>query len=205
MFESFRKAASDKYIGGCIFVDHTSGYVHVEFKFVFSANETICAKQNLEHFAFNNGVIPITYLRDSGVFKANKFVQHSCDHNQKIQYCGTNAHHQNGVTERANCTISNMGRAMLLYALVHLKQGIKSSMWLITVKYATYVSNILPRASNISPSDSITTQFHVVFDNHFSTVPSIAREEDPPSNWSDLCVKQTEYIPIDTPAQLSPK
>ena len=98
-YDSFGKATSDQYIGGCIFVDHSSGFVHVEFQLGFSAIETIRAKQNFEKFSFNNGVIPLTYLTDSGAFKANKFVQHIRDNNQKIQYCGTNAHHQNGVAE----------------------------------------------------------------------------------------------------------
>ena len=30
-FDSYGKATSDKYIVGCIFVDHASGYVHVKF------------------------------------------------------------------------------------------------------------------------------------------------------------------------------
>ena len=127
-FDSFGKSTSDQYIGGCIFVDHASGYVHVEFQLGFSAIETIRAKQNFEKFAFNQGVIPTTYLTDSGAFKANKFVTHIRDHNQKIQYCGTNAHHQNGVAERSILTISNMARAMLLHASGRWKHGIDPSM-----------------------------------------------------------------------------
>lgn len=271
-FDSFGKATSDKYIGGCIFVDHASGYVHIEFQLGFSAIETIRAKQNFEKFAFNNGVIPITYLTDSGAFKANKFVQHIRDNNQKIQYCGTNAHHQNGVAERAIRTISNMARAMLLHAASHWRHGIDSSMWPMAVQYAAHVYNSLPRANNISPSDiffgtrvpshklqnihvwgcpvyvlnpslqagqkiprweprskrglfcglsnvhssevpqvlnlttgSITTQFHVVFDDLFTTVHSIERENEPPSHWNDLCLENTELIPMDNPAPLSPE
>ena len=270
-FDSYGKATSDKYIGGCIFVDHASGYVHVEFQLGFSAIETIRAKQNFEKFAFNNGVILITYLTDSGAFKANNFVQHLRDRNQKIQYCGTNAHHQNGVAERAIRTISNMARGMLLYAPAHWKHRVDSTMWPMAVQYATYVYNILSQSNNISPSDlfygatvprhklqnmhvrgcpvyvlnptlqagkiprweprskrgvfcglstvhssevpqvlnlttgSITTQFYVVFDDLFTIVHSVEREEEPPSQWQDLCLEQTEYIPIDTPPPLSPE
>ena len=152
-FDSFGKATSDQYIGGCIFVDHASGYVHIEFQLGFSAIETIRAKQNFEKFAFDNGVTPLTYLTDSGAFKANKFVTHIRDHNQKIQYCGTNAHHQNGVAERAIRTISNMARAMILHSSAHWKQGIDPSMWPMAVKYASYLYNHLPRSNEISPSD----------------------------------------------------
>ncbi len=152
-FDSFGKATSDQYIGGCIFVDHASGYVHVEFQLGFSTIDTTQAKQNFEKYAFNNGVIPLTYLTDSGAFKENKFVQHIRKHTQKIQYCGTNAHHQNGVTERAICTISNIACAMLLHALAHWKHGIDSLMWPIAVQYATYTYNILPRLNGICIND----------------------------------------------------
>ena len=64
--------------------------------------------------------------------------------------------------------------------------------------FGTLHSSEVPQVLNLS-TGSITTQYHVVFDDLFSTVPSIAREEEPPSNWSDLCLEQTEFIPIDTP------
>ena len=35
MFDSFGKATSDQYIGGCIFVDNASGFVRVEFQLFF--------------------------------------------------------------------------------------------------------------------------------------------------------------------------
>ena len=109
-------------------MDHASGFVRVEFQLGFSAIETIRATQNFEKFAFNNGVIHLTYLTDSGAFKANNFVQHIRDTPQKIQYCGTNAHHQNGVAEIAIRTISNMARAMILHASSHWKYGIDSTI-----------------------------------------------------------------------------
>ena len=80
-------------------------------------------------------------------------MQHIRDNNQKIQYCGTNAHHQNGVAERAIQIISNMARAMILNAGAHLKHGIDSTMWPLAVQYPTYVYNNLPRHNNIYPSD----------------------------------------------------
>ena len=43
-FDSFSKATSDQYIGGCIFVDYASGFVRVEFQLGSSAIETIHAK-----------------------------------------------------------------------------------------------------------------------------------------------------------------
>ena len=82
-------------------MDHGSGYLHVEHQLGFSAIETIRANQNFEKHALDSGVIILSYLTDSGAFKASKFVDHIRNSAQRIRYCGTNAHHQNGVAERS--------------------------------------------------------------------------------------------------------
>ena len=40
-YDSFGKTSSDQYVGGCIFVDHMSGYIHVEPQLGFSTSESI--------------------------------------------------------------------------------------------------------------------------------------------------------------------
>jgi len=160
-FDSYGKPSSDVFIGGAIFVDHGSGFIHVEHQVGFSAIETIRAKQDFERMCMDNGVVVQSYLTDSGAFKAtNQFVSHIRNHQQRIQYCGTNAHHQNGVAERSIQTISNMARALL-------------------------------------QTGSITTQYHVVHDDHFSTVASIGPNDEPPDHWEQLCLENSTYIPVD--------
>ena len=44
-YTSFGKTTSDQYVGGCTFVDHMSGYIHVEHQLGFSGSETIRAKK----------------------------------------------------------------------------------------------------------------------------------------------------------------
>jgi len=264
IYTSFGKTTSDQYVGGCIFVDHASGYIHVEHQLGFSSSETIRAKQNYEQFAMGHGVIVTSYLADNGTFKANQFVSHLREHNQKVQYCGVNAHHQNGVAERSIATVSNMARAMLLHASTRWKTGIDSSLWPMAVHYATYIYNHLPNDHGIAPADvftgsqiprhklrdlhvwgcpvfvldpklqqgqklprweprsrrgvflglstthssdvplvlnlqtgSISSQFHVVFDDLFSTVASIGADDEPPSFWEELCLTSTHQIPLD--------
>ena len=263
--DSYGKPSSDKFKGGCIFVDHGSGYLHVEHQLGFSAVETIRAKQSFENMAFEHGVVIQSYLTDSGAFKANSFVHHIREHGQHIRYCGTNAHHQNGVAERSIRTVSNMARAMLLHSAAHWKNGVDSSLWPMAVTYAVYIYNNMPNAHNLCPADiftgstiprhrlrdihtwgcpvyvldpslqagqklprweprsrrgvfvglstihssnvplilnmktgSITPQYHVVFDDRYSTVASIGRDEDPPFNWADLCLENTLYVPAET-------
>ena len=60
---------------------------------------------------------------------------------------------------------------------------------------STLHSSEVPLVLNLS-TGSITTQFHVVFNDLFTTVPSIEREDQPPSHWEDLCLENTTFIPI---------
>jgi hypothetical protein len=87
-FDSYGKAYSEMYKGCCIFVNHGSGYMHVEHQLGFSAADTIRAKQNFESMAMGRGVLVELYLIDSGAFSAAKFVKQIRDHNQRIRYCG---------------------------------------------------------------------------------------------------------------------
>jgi hypothetical protein len=83
-FDSFGKATSGKFKGGCLFVGHAYSYVHVEHQVGFSAVETIRAKQGYERLRMDNGVLVQDYLTDSGAFKANSFVAHINETHQKL-------------------------------------------------------------------------------------------------------------------------
>ena len=105
-YSSFGRSNSEQCVGGCIFFDHMSRYIHVKPQLGCSSSETIRAKQNYEKLCLDNGILVDTFLADNGVFQAaNAFVQHIREHNQHIQYCCVNAHHQNGLAERLIRTI----------------------------------------------------------------------------------------------------
>jgi hypothetical protein len=246
-------------------VDHAASYVHVEHQVGFSAVETIRAKQGFERLCMDNGVVVQDYLTDSGAFKANSFVAHTNETHQKLSFCGTNAHHQNGVAERSIQTISNMARAMILHSSIHWKDGCDSSLWPMAVEYAAHIYNNTPH-NVICPADiftgstvshhrlldyhvwgcpvyvldpkmqsgkklprweprsrggmfmglsrqhasevhrvlnlstgSITTQYHVVFDDLFTTVSSVDRDHAQPDHWEDLCLENSTQITVDNP------
>jgi hypothetical protein len=125
--------------------------IHCEHQVGFSAVETIRAKQSYERLCMDNGVVVQDYLTDSGAFKANNFFSHIHETQQLLRYCGTNAHHQNGVAERAIQFISNMARAMILHSSIHWKDGIDTSIWPMAVTYTTHIYNNTPN-NGVSPN-----------------------------------------------------
>ena len=115
---SFGRITLKQYVGGCLFVDHMSSYIHVEHQLGFSSSENIRAKQAYESHYLDHGIMVDSYLANNGVFKATAFIQYIRDSAQRLQFCGVNAHHQNGMAERAVKMISDTSRAMILHASV---------------------------------------------------------------------------------------
>ena len=137
-FDSYGKASSDTFKGGCLFVDHDS-FLHVEHQLGFSAVETVRAKQAYKQMALHHCVVVEAYLTDSGAFKAKAFVNHIWEHCQCLHCCGANAHHKNGIAERAVQSVSNIARAFILHASAHWKDGIDLSLWPMDVTCATHL------------------------------------------------------------------
>jgi hypothetical protein len=66
----------------------------------------------------------------------------------------------------------------------------------VFVGFSSLHSSEVPLVLNLQ-TGSITPQYHVVFDDHFSTVSSVEREIDPPEHWADLCLEDSTYIPTE--------
>ena len=62
--------------GGCIFVDHASGYIQVRHQITFSAGETVKAKLLYECDAANYRVCIQAYHTDNGVFTSKDLWMH---------------------------------------------------------------------------------------------------------------------------------
>ena len=123
-----------------------SGYIHIEHQIKFSGSETIGSKQNHEKMCLDNGSMVNTYLADNGVFKANHFVQHICENNQRICYCGVNENHESSVAELSICMVSEMYYAMMLHPSLLWKNIIGSKLWPMATSYSTYIYNHMPNA-----------------------------------------------------------
>ena len=101
MYSSLGGLTSNKYVGGCIFVDSMSSFLHVEHQLGFSSSENIRAKQSFEKLAMDHGVLINSYKADNSILKTNAFVTNIREHNQKLSYCGVNTHHKNGAGGRS--------------------------------------------------------------------------------------------------------
>ena len=150
----------DMYVGGCIFVDHASGHVHVEFQTSLHTHQTLDAKAKYEAMARDVGVIPQSYLADNGSsYTSSSFAERLQHFEQTIRFAGTGAHHHNGKAERAIQTIMSIARTMMLHAGIHWGEVADLALWPMAVQHAVYVYNRVPDPSTgLSPLDVFTNQ-----------------------------------------------
>ena len=80
-----KEAPDEKFSGGCIFVDHASGYIHVELQQAVNSHQTLQAKDSFEAFCSEFGVIVKDYLTDNGsAFRSTEFEEKLKEFHQHI-------------------------------------------------------------------------------------------------------------------------
>jgi hypothetical protein len=159
LFQGYDKGSDDsRHVGGCIFVDHASSYIHIEFQTSLSSHETLRAKLAFERQCRDVGVVVQTYMSDNGTaFTSKDFSDHLTDFKQISKFAGVGAHHHNAQAERAIRTIMSISRTMMIHSGIHWPDMAKASLWPMAVAYACYVYNHVPRPdSGLSPSDIFT-------------------------------------------------
>ena len=249
------------YCGGSIFVDHASSLIHVEHQVTLGAMDTLAAKRSFERMALGNGVAVRNYHGDNGsAFTSREFNRHILDMEQGFTFSGVGAHHQNGVAERAICTVVTRARVMMLHAALRWPAMTDASLWPMALSHSAHLWNITPKEeSGLAPLEifacskfqfpivqgqhvwgcpvyvldprlqdgkkipkwqprsrrgmfvgyskdhatsigcvlnvttkSITPQFHMVYDDWFSTVANEGLA--PPPNWQDLVENASEIV-----------
>ena len=90
-----------------------------------------------------------------------------------------------------------------------LQQGKKLPRWEPRSRRGVFVgfspdhSSDVPLVLNLS-TGSVSPQFHVVFDDEFTTVPSLSVDEDPPTFWNDLdLLDHIHRIPLDSDSRVT--
>ena len=104
LLTSAGKTKSDEmFTGGCIFVDHASGFIHVEMQVNLNTHETLKAKEKFELTTCRQyGVTPQEYyLADnSKVFTSSEFTRNLSTFAQIMRFAGVGAHHHNGIASK---------------------------------------------------------------------------------------------------------
>ena len=66
---------SDMFSGGCVFIDHASGYVIIKHQVAINATETVKEKLTLEREAQSQEVAIKGYHTDNGIFNSSDFME----------------------------------------------------------------------------------------------------------------------------------
>ena len=82
--------------GGCVFIDHVSGYVSFKHQVAINYTETFKEKLNLEREAQSQGVVIKIYHTDNGIFNSSEFMEELFKKQRNIRFIGTGTSHQNG-------------------------------------------------------------------------------------------------------------
>ena len=160
LFSFGKERADHKYKGGCIFVDHASGYVHVEPQVHLNTHETLDAKAAFEEECIRFGVVPQKYITDEGSSFTNiEFQEHLTQFQQTGQRSAPGGHHSNGVAERNIGTVMSIARAMLHHSAIHWPEVADPELWPLAVLHAAYVLNRIPKEeSGRSPLEIFSRQ-----------------------------------------------
>ena len=89
-----------RYKAATVFIDHYSRLLYIHLQSTLSSKDTLQAKKAFERYCESNGVKVIHYHANNGRFVDNLFLEDIKLQNQRITYCGVNAHIQNGVAEK---------------------------------------------------------------------------------------------------------
>jgi hypothetical protein len=133
------------YCGGCVFVYHFSGLIHVELQQNLNTHETLASKGRYEAMAQDSGVVPQMYLSDNGpAFSSHDYARQLQKFEQVSKFAGAGAHHQNGMAERSIRTVNSIARTMMMHAAIHWPEMSDPSLWPMAVQHAVYVFNHMP-------------------------------------------------------------
>ena len=105
--------------GATGFYDNHTGYSFSSLQTSLDGEQTIAAKFASESHAETCGVKIEKYRADNGRFSEKSFREEIRKAQQRIEFCGVGAHHQNSIIVRHFQTLSSQARIILLHAKHH--------------------------------------------------------------------------------------
>ena len=159
--ETFGKEHKDqKYIGGAIFVDHSSGFIDIELQSSLNSHHTLHSKEAFERLCGEYGVVVQNCLTDNGTsFRNADFTAQLQEFHQSIKHAAAGAHHRNGIAERAISTVLSLARAQMHHQALHWSEVSDAALWPAAVLHSVWLVNHIPRMdTGISPYELFTRQ-----------------------------------------------
>lgn len=121
-----------KYQCASVYADHASEYINLTLHESTGAQEALQGKARLERFSAEHGVKINHFRSDNGVCVTKAYKNAVQASNQTIDFCGVNAHHQNGIAERTIRTFHDQARTMLIHAMIHCPEEITEELWTLS-------------------------------------------------------------------------
>jgi len=150
--------SKDFYHACTFFTDHTSNKIHITLHRSTGTDEALAAKHRFEKLADEYNVKIKEYHGDNGVYATYQFKSPCELLNQRLNFSGVGAKHQNGVAERMIGTITHCAQTMLLHAMRLWPDIITEDLWPFVLKLAVDIHNSTPGSSGLSPGEVFSGQ-----------------------------------------------
>jgi hypothetical protein len=135
----------DRYNCATIFVDLLTETP----MFIYSARETLEAKETFERWSKAHGVTINHCKSDNGRLSENEWMAHIAKMGQSITFCGVKAHFQNRHAERRISSLQDQGRTQLLHAMARWPIANSHYLWLYAITNAAIVMNDATRKGEV--------------------------------------------------------
>ena len=174
---------------GTVMVDHTSDYVFHFIQTSIEGSQTLDDGHAFETFSESCGVKTKHCHADNHVLNHALFKESSISVRQTQSFCGVNAHHQNGVTERKIRTIVSLACAMMFNAMIKWPSPVHLELWPRAINCAIEILNSTPRSSGFTPKeifggtkgDRFFRNFHTFGSPDFVLDPSLQAGQKTPA------------------------
>ena len=112
-----------------MFVNHYSDFTYVHLISKLDAEVTVEAKLSFENICDSYVVKSFQYHADIGIFDTKKIKEVCNVAKQTLNFCGVNAHHQNGKTENRIKDVAKRASTYLLHAAHLWLNPMHASLW----------------------------------------------------------------------------
>jgi hypothetical protein len=144
---------NSSYHAGTLFIDHASRYLYFTPQISTGAIEAVQAKQDFEFHASSFNQTIKRYHSNNGIFNSKLFKDACTLQKQHINFCGVDAHHQNGLAERYIRTITERARTMLIHAMICWPDIITERLWPFALCLSVDIHNATPNAVGLTPEE----------------------------------------------------